>query len=441
MNLERDVTVETAGHEGGLFVLAVLSLFAGALSGLLGAVFRLSLDQADRLRNALISWAHGEPLIGFLLVVVTCAVASGVAAWLVRRFSPQAEGSGIPNVESVARGELPAAPYRLVPVKFFGGLLAIGSGLALGREGPSVQMGASTAHLVGKLFRRNDDDRKILLAAGAGAGLATAFNAPIAGSAFVLEELVRRFDTRITIATLGASAGAIAVARVLLGDAPDFDVESSPYLGFGTVPLHLALGVVAGFLGVIYNRTILATLETTERFHGWPAELRAALVGAAVGITAWFAPGWVGGGDAITQRALVGAETVTLLPSIFLFRFGLGAVSYAARTPGGLFAPLLVLGAQSGLFFGILCNQWFPEVSADPRALAVAGMAAFFTGVVRAPLTGIVLVIEMTASFTLLLPMLSACFAAMVVPTLLANAPIYDSLRERTLKRNRMNGS
>ena len=441
MNLERDVTVETAGHEGGLFVLAVLSLFAGALSGLLGAVFRLSLDQADRLRNVLISWAHGEPLIGFLLVVVTCAVASGVAAWLVRRFSPQAEGSGIPNVEAVARGELPAAPYRLIPVKFLGGLLAIGSGLALGREGPSVQMGASTAHLVGKLFRRNDDDRKILSAAGAGAGLATAFNAPIAGSAFVLEELVRRFDTRITIATLGASAGAIAVARVLLGDAPDFNVESSPYPGFGTVPIHLALGVVAGFLGVIYNRTILVTLETTERFRGWPVELRAALVGAAVGITAWFAPGWVGGGDAITQRALVGAETATLLPSIFLFRFGLGAVSYAARTPGGLFAPMLVLGAQSGLFFGIFCNQWFPEVSADPRALAVAGMAAFFTGVVRAPLTGIVLVIEMTASFTLLLPMLSACFAAMVVPTLLRDPPIYDSLLERTLKRTRMNGS
>src|SRR5262245_22161181 len=440
MNLETEVTVETAGDEGGLFVLAVLSLFAGGLSGLLGAVFRLSLDQADRLRNVLISSAHGEPLIGFLLVVVTCAVASGVAAWLVRRFSPQAEGSGIPNVEAVARGELPAAPYRLIPVKFLGGLLAIGSGLALGREGPSVQMGASTAHLVGKLFRRNDDDRKILSAAGAGAGLATAFNAPIAGSAFVLEELVRRFDTRITIATLGASAGAIAVARVLLGDAPDFNVESSPYPGFGTVPIHLALGVVAGFLGVIYNRTILVTLETTERFRGWPVELRAALVGAAVGITAWFAPGWVGGGD-ITHRALVGAETATLLPSIFVFRFGLGAVSYAARTPGGLFAPLLVLGAQSGLFFGIFCNQWFPVVSADPRALAVAGMAAFFTGVVRAPLTGIVLVIEMTASFTLLLPMLSACFAAMVVPTLLANAPIYDSLLERTLKRNRMNGS
>jgi CIC family chloride channel protein len=438
---EREIAVEPREEQKGLLGLALLSLVAGAAAGLLGAIFRLSLNEADRLRDRLIVWGHDQTLLGFILVVVFCAAATGLAAWLVRRFSPQAEGSGIPHVEAVVRGKLPAAPYRLVPVKFFGGLLAIGSGLALGREGPSVQMGASTAELIGKLFRQSDDNCKMLMAAGAGAGLATAFNAPIAGAAFVLEELVRRFDTRITIATLGASAGAIAVARVLLGDAPDFDVETSPYPAFGTVPVHLALGVIAGFLGVVYNRTILATLAAMERFRGWPVELRAALVGATVGIAAWFAPGWVGGGDTITQRTLVGAETGALLPSIFLFRFGLGAVSYAARTPGGLFAPMLVLGAQSGLLFGILCNQWFPEASPDPRVLAVVGMAAFFTAVVRAPLTGIVLAIEMTASFTLLLPMLSACFTAMLIPNLLGNAPIYDSLRERTLGRSRMEHS
>jgi chloride channel protein, CIC family len=441
MNLGTERTAGSAELPDGLFALALLSLLAGAAAGLIGAVFRLLLDQADRFRDALITWAHGETLAGFLLVIVTCAAASAIAAWLVRRFSPQAEGSGIPHVELVARGELPAAPYRLVPVKFLGGLLAIGSGLALGREGPSVQMGASTAHLLGKLFRRHEDDCKVLLAAGAGAGLATAFNAPIAGAAFVLEELVRRFDTRITIATLGASAGAIAVARVLLGDTPDFHVEPLPYPGFGTVPIHLALGLVAGFLGVAYNRLLLGTLAAAERLHRWPVELRAALVGTAVGVTAWFAPDWVGGGDAITQRTLIGAETVAILPIIFLFRFALGAVSYAARTPGGLFAPMLVLGSQCGLLFGILCNQLFSTAAPHPTALAIVGMAAFFTAVVRAPLTGIVLVIEMTASFTLLLPMLSACFAAMLVPNLLRNPAIYDSLLQRTLERNRMNGS
>jgi CIC family chloride channel protein len=319
-------------------------------------------------------------------------------------------------------------------VKFVGGVLAIGSGLALGREGPSVQMGASTAHLMGKVFRRHEDDCKALLAAGAGAGLATAFNSPIAGAVFVLEELVRRFDTRITIVTLGASAGAIAVARVFLGDVPDFHVERIPYPSFGTVPVHIALGLVSGCVGVVYNRAILGTLTVTDRLRRLPVELRAALIGAMVGLLAWFAPGVVGGGDAITQRTLSGGETGAMLLGVFLLRFGLGPLSYAAATPGGLFAPILVLGSQSGLLFGSICYQWFPAAAADPITLGIVGMAAFFTAVVRAPVTGIILVIEMTASFTLLLPMLSACFAAMLMAHLLRNAPIYDSLRERTLK-------
>jgi CIC family chloride channel protein len=123
-----------------------------------------------------------------------------------------------------------------------------------------------------------------------------------------------------------------------------------------------------------------------------------------------------------------------MIPLAFVFRFGLGAVSYAAATPGGLLAPMLVLGAQLGMFFGALCSLLFPGLNIDPTVFAVVGMAAFFTGVVQAPVTGIVLVIEMTASFTMFLPMLAACFAAMLIPSLLGSAPIYDSLRERTLR-------
>ena len=431
MNLEPKIAAESAKSPGSLFSLALLSYLAGTAAGFVGAVFRLSLDHANRWRDALIDWAHAENFVGLLLVIAICAAATGIAAWLVHRYSPQATGSGIPHVEAVLSGELPQAPYRLIPVKFVGGVLAIGSGLALGREGPSVQMGASTAHLIGKVFRRHEDDCKVLLAAGAGAGLATAFNAPIAGAVFVLEELVRRFDTRITIATLGASTGAIAVARVFLGDAPDFHVDTMPYPSFGTVPVHLALGLVAGCLGVVYNRAIVGTLVVTDRRHRLPVELRAALIGAGVGLMAWFAPGVVGGGDTITQRTLSGAETGVMLSGVFLLRFGLGPLSYAAGTPGGLFAPILVLGSQSGLLFGIICSQWFPVVTPNPTSLGIVGMAAFFTAVVRAPVTGIILVTEMTASFALLLPMLGACFAAMLIPNLLGNAPIYDSLPRR----------
>src|SRR5262249_44373920 len=157
-------------------------------------------------------------------------------------FSPEAIGSGIPHVEAQLNGQWSGSPLRIIPVKFFGGLMAIGAGLALGREGPIVQMGASLAHLFGQILKRNEDECKALLAAGAGAGLATAFNGPIAGAAFVLEELVRRFDPKITIATLGASAGAIGAARFLIGQAPDFQVEAFPYPGLGTLPVHLAIG-------------------------------------------------------------------------------------------------------------------------------------------------------------------------------------------------------
>jgi len=413
---------------GSLLVLALLALVVGAAAGAVGAVFRLSLDQADRLRDALVAGAHGYAFAGFLLVLLVCGAATAVAAWLVRRFSPNASGSGIPHVEAVLNGILEPAPIGLAPVKFVGGVLAIGAGLALGREGPSVQMGAAIAHRIGLVFRRDWTDCRVLLAAGAGAGLATAFDAPMAGAVFVLEELVRKFEIRIAIAALGASATAISISRVILGDLPDFHVGALAAAGAGLRPLYFVLGAVAGLAAVAYNRVLLGTIAVADRLGAWPVELRAGLVGAAVGTLAWFAPGLVGGGDAITQRTLAGVGTLATIPAIFLLRFGLGAVSYAARTPGGLFAPMLVLGAQLGLMFGMVCLWAFPAAGIQPEGFAIVGMAAFFTGVVRAPLTGLVLVTEMTASVTLLLPMLGACFVAMLVPTLLRDPPIYDSL-------------
>ncbi len=431
--------IEVADNPGSLLTLALLSLVVGAGAGLVGALFLLALNQADRGRNALIAWAHEEHLTGLVVVTAVIAAATALAASLVRRFSPAASGSGIPQVEAVLHGALAQVPFRLIPIKFIGGLLAIGAGLALGREGPSVQMGASIGHRVGQALRRNWPDCRVLLAAGAGAGLATAFNAPIAGAIFVLEELVQRFELRIAIAALGASATAIAVARMLLGDTPDFHVDQLAYAGAATRPLYFVLGAVAGFFAILFNRALLRAIAAAERLNRWPVELRAALIGAAVGLLGWIAPGLIGGGDAITQRTLAGSYAVAFVPAIFLLRFALGTVSYAARTPGGLFAPLLVLGAQLGLLFGTLCRLTFPGLDIQPEGFAIVGMAALLTGVVRAPITAIVLVVEMTASVTMLLPMLGACFAAMLVPTLLRDAPIYESLRANMLGRAGVN--
>ncbi|MCQ4190345.1 H(+)/Cl(-) exchange transporter ClcA [Methylocystis suflitae] len=417
--------------EGNLAVLATLALLVGAVAGLVCALFRLALQRADVFRAAIIDWAHGHSITGFILLVGGCASAAVVAAWLVRRYSPHASGSGIPHVEAVLRGDAAPSPFILLPVKFVGGWLAIGSGLALGREGPSVQMGAVLGHLFGGAFRRDWPDCRVLLAAGAGAGLATAFNAPMAGAVFVLEELVQKFEHRIAIAALAASSTAIAVAHLILGDAPDFHLPPLAYPAPEIGLLFFILGIVCGAVAIAYNKAVLATLAAVDLVRGLPAETCAAAIGAAAGVLAWFGPECVGGGDNLTQNALLGAPALFVLPFLFQLRFWFGALSYSAGTPGGLFAPLLTLGAQLGLLFGAGCGLAFPDLPIQPEAFAVVGVAAFFTGVVRAPLTGLVLATEMTGSALLLLPMLAACFTAMLIPTLMSDAPLYDALRER----------
>jgi CIC family chloride channel protein len=189
--------------------LAAASLVAGTMIGLIGAVFRFCLVRGDRLRDALVSWAHSWPHAGWIAPVVLGALAAGLARILVVRFAPFAAGSGVQNVEAVMTGEMKPSPPVIVPVKFFGGLLALGSGLALGREGPTVQMGASLGSLVSNWVVREQEDRKVVDAAAAGAGLAVAFNAPMGGSVFVFEELTTRFTPWLLIATLASASVAV----------------------------------------------------------------------------------------------------------------------------------------------------------------------------------------------------------------------------------------
>ncbi|WP_291994615.1 H(+)/Cl(-) exchange transporter ClcA [Candidatus Accumulibacter sp. ACC003] len=413
--------------------LTLLSLLTGAVIGLVIGCFRLALDHMNAARTETIAWAHQWPVLGFVLVCASVAATTALAASLVQRSGQPAAGSGIPHVEAVIEGTLPAAPLLLLPVKFVGGLLAIGGGLALGREGPSVQMGANLAQFCGSTFRLPTTDRIALFASGAGAGLAVAFNAPMAGSVFVLEELVRRFDIRIAIAALGASCSAIAVASLLLGQQPDFNVAELPVPSSWTGPIFGLLGILAGLAGVAYNRLIIKTCALFDGLTRWRPEFRALLIGALVGALAWFAPDMVGGGDEISQQVLVGGIGLAALPLIFAVRFVLGPLSYAAGTPGGLFAPILALGACLGLGFGLLCPQFVADSGATPITFAIAGMAAFLTATVRAPVTGMILIFEMTGAFNQALPMLWASFAAMAVPTLMGNSPIYDSMKARTI--------
>jgi CIC family chloride channel protein len=413
--------------------LAGASLLAGILVGLVGGSFRYLLASADRLRDAMVHRAHAWPHTGWLLPVFVCGIAAALARILVVRFAPLAAGSGVQHVEAVMTGEMKLAPPVIVPVKFFGGLLALGSGLALGREGPTVQMGASLGSLVSRSIVREDEDRRVVDAAGAGAGLAVAFNAPIGGAVFVFEELTSRFTPWLLIATLASASVAVWVMRMMLGNALDFTLKQVSATQTWRLFPFLALGALLGMLGVLYNASILALLHLSDRAAAISSVGRAAFIGAVIGLVAWFAPTLVGGGDMLTQGILSERATVAALLTIFLLRFLIGPWSYAAATPGGLFAPLLLLGASSGALFGEVLKHLMPTLGFSSVAFAVVGMSALFSASVRAPLTGIVLAVEMTGRADLSLALLVGSLGAMVMATLLGSEPIYVSLKRRML--------
>lgn len=233
---------------------------------------------------------------------------------------------------------------------------------------------------------------------------------------------------------MGASAAAIWVARFFIGDEPDFRIVPSHYATLGNGLAYLVMGAGLGFAGITYNRTLLGTLRLADRVRRWPTEVRAALVGSAIGLVGLSQPFLVGTGEPLTQQILSASVGIRLLLVLFLVRLALGAVSYASGTPGGLLAPILALGAIAGEACGYGFRAGFPGLGVQPEAFAVVGMAAFMSAVNRSPLTAIVLVLEMTGNFPIFLPMLCACYSAMLVPTLFRDCGLYDRLRERLLE-------
>ena len=416
----------------GAVLICLTALVAGAVIGVVGGAFRWCLDQADRLRLDLVDWAHGLPGPSWL-IPVAAAAAGATLARLIVRWVPLSAGSGIQHVEAVFRGEARPPSIRLLPAKFAGGVLGIGSGLVLGREGPTVHMGAAVGAEAARRVRLPHQEVAMMQTALGGAGLAVAFNAPIGGTLFTLEEVTKSFRVKTVLATLCAAASAVGVVRFMLGNRPDFLVEplTAPQLRW--LWLFALFGVLTGVLGALYNRLVLWFLDRVGAIRRIPPVAKATVIGAIVGLAMFVYPLAVGGGDTFTAMILTGHQFV--LPVVLgylLVRFLAGPLCYAAAVPGGLFAPLLALGALWGvLFVGVVDAVWPGDLAALAIPMALVGMSTFFAATVRAPVTAVVLVIEMTATTEAAIPMLVGTAAAVLTAYLVGSPPIYDSLRER----------
>jgi CIC family chloride channel protein len=416
---------------GSILVVATATV-AGVVIGFVGGAFRWCLETADRLRIDVAEWAHRSPGPGWLVLVAAAAAGATMAALIVR-WIPLAAGSGIQHVEAVHRGEAAPPLLPLLPAKFVGGVLAIGSGMVLGREGPTVHMGAAVGAEAARRARLRDADVRMLQAALGGAGLAVTFNAPIGGMLFTLEEVTKSFRLRTVLATIFATATAVGCARLITGDHPDFHLGalSSPALYY--LPLFVVFGLLTGLLGIAYNRLVLGLLDGVKRIPRVPTVGKAAAIGAVIGLVTFLDPLATGGGDTLNQL-LLGGDRIALsaVAGFLALRFFAGPLSYSAAVPGGLFAPLLAIGTLWGvLFTGLFDAVWPGDQSALAIPMAIVGMAAFFGATVRAPVTAMALVIEMTGTTAVTVPMLGATAAAVLVAELLRAPPIYDSLRER----------
>ncbi|RYD33848.1 MAG: H(+)/Cl(-) exchange transporter ClcA, partial [Verrucomicrobiaceae bacterium] len=302
--------------------------------------------------------------------------------------------------------------------------------------GPTVQMGGAAGMMVAGWFRIRTGfgEKKALMSAGAGAGLAAAFNAPLAGVIFVLEELQRSFTPVVFVAAFLASVCGDVVSRLIAGDSPIFHLRELPDIPLRELPFALLLGILAGFAGILFNRCLLGSLSGFERITSskW---VPGAIAGGLAGLAAWTMPGLAGGGGTIADQAIAGQIALSLLPVLLIARFALTMVSYGSGAAGGIFAPMLVVGALGGLLLGQSVESVLPAALGHPEAFAVLGMGALFTAVVRAPLTGVVLMVEMTGHYGFMLPLLVCCLTAYGVAERMGEPPIYEALKRRAARK------
>ena len=423
-----------------LLIVYGISVLLGVLTGLVGSVFQIMIHKTNKGMEWLFAFGQQYDIPVMLSAAILSMVMVLIAWLMVHYIAPEASGSGVQEIEGALMHERPIFWRRLLPVKFVAGVLAISSKLVMGREGPTIQMGGNLGDMLGEMTHLQTERRNTLIAAGASAGLAVAFNAPLAGVLFVIEEMRTSFNfsfTNFTIASICCVMATI-IYRMILGSGAVIvmDIFSQPSLS--SLGLFFIFGIVVGFVGWFFNVMLMKSLNWTDKFTYNLRILFVLFIGALVGVLYVFHPAFVGGGYIIIEQTLKYSPALSVLTVLFIVRFIMTMLCYSTAVPGGIFAPMLALGTILGLMASYFTGVFLDDATIHPGMFAVAGMGALFAAAVRAPVTGIILVVEMTQNYLLILPLMVTCLTATMVVHLAGNPPIYSQLLSRTLKRSRM---
>jgi CIC family chloride channel protein len=401
-------------------VLLVLSLLIGALAGLAVVAFIVLTE-----RLGMRIYPVGSPAWRRFLMPVAGSLAMG---YLLYKYFPDARGSGVPQTKAALYARDGYISLRTVLGKFGCTAATLASGIPLGREGPSVQVGAGIASVLGRMLGLRPEKVKALIPVGAAAAIAAAFNTPMAAVLFALEEVVGDLHAPVLGSVVLASATSWAVLRLLLGNNPLFHVPQYEMVHPLELGIYAVLGVAGGFLSVAFTKLLLAM---RKRFLLLPRNTRwwhPVVGGVMVGVMGWFVPQVLGVGYSYVGNALNGTMALKLMVLLVVLKLFAITTSYASGNAGGIFGPALFLGAMLGGAIGTVAHRLLPAYTAAPGAYALVGMGALFAGIVRAPMTSVLMIFEMTRDYAVIVPLMIANLASLFISKRYQKEPIYEAL-------------
>jgi len=398
----------------------ILSLVIGALVGLVVVAFILLTG-----RLAVRMYPPGGSGWRRILVPTLGSLGTG---YLLFRYFPYARGSGIPQTKFALFVNDGFIRFRTVLGKFFCCSASLATGIALGREGPSVQVGAGLASVIARRLGLNKEQVRSLVPVGCSAALAAAFNTPIAAVLFSLEEIVGDLNAPVLGSVVLASATSWMVLHLVLGDDPLFHASGYQLVHPVEFAIYAVLGIVGGLGSVCFVKLLLGIRARFLRFPRWTVWFQPVAGGLGVGLMGYFVPDVLGVGYDVVEKALHGNLVLQILIVLAVLKIVATALCYGSGNAGGIFGPSLFIGAMIGGAVGSVAHALFPAYTAEPGAYALVGMGTAFAGIVRTPMTSVIMIFELTRDYTIIVPLMISNMIAFFISYKLQKEPIYDAL-------------